>query len=199
MSTRPFEVKFCDSWKGSQVMGCVWGLFPGGDFSPFKRFTSLSCSECQGLYMSKNYPVLLTQSSEPCWSNQLHQLVVAHVSQQVLQASFSSECGEFVAAAASAACRSGNGRVVQVLVHLTTELLILVSLWLLTGNWKSENSVKSELNSPQTKLPVIPIWWHEADHTDHIKEDKSPHCKLLPVVLLLLCVINNWILNLGKL
>lgn len=132
MSTRPFEVKFCDSWKGYQVMGCVWGLFPGGDFSPFKRFTSLSCSECQGLYMSKNYPVLLTQSSESCWSNQLHQLVVAHVSQQVLQASFSSECGEFVAAAASAACRSGNGRVVQVLVHLTAELLILVSLWLLT-------------------------------------------------------------------
>lgn len=31
------------------------------------------------------------------------------------------------------------------------------------------------------------------------KEDKSPHCKLLPVVLLLLCVINNWILNPGKL
>lgn len=80
---------------------------------------------------SKNYPVLLTQSSESCWSNQLHQLVVAHVSQQVLQASLSSECGEFVATAASAACRSGNGRVVQVLVHLTTVLLIFVSLWLL--------------------------------------------------------------------
>lgn len=81
--------------------------------------------------MSKKYLVLLTQSSQSCWSNQLHQLVVAHISQQVLQASLSSECGEFVATAASAACRSRNGRVVQVLIHLTTVLFILVSLWLL--------------------------------------------------------------------
>lgn len=91
----------------------------------------LCCGECQDLYVSKKYPVLLTQSSQSCGSNQLHQLVVAHISQQVLQASLSSECREFVAAAASAACRSRNGRVVQVLIHLTTVLFILVSLWLL--------------------------------------------------------------------
>lgn len=100
------------------------------------RFMSL-CADCQSIYMSKKYPVLLTQSSKSCWSNQLHQLVVAHISQQVLQASLSSECRELVAAAASAAWRSGDGRVVQVLIHLTAVLIILVSLWLLMEIWQA--------------------------------------------------------------
>lgn len=75
--------------------------------------------------------MLPTQSSQSGWSDQLHKLVVAHISQQVLQASLSCERREFVPAAASASCRSRNGRVVQVLIHLSTVLIIFVRLWLL--------------------------------------------------------------------
>lgn len=102
-----------------------------GYFPSLYRFRSLCCGECSDVNMCKKSPVLLTQSSQPRRSNQLHQLVVAHISQQVLQASLSSQRREFVAAAAAASCRSGNGRVVQVLVHLTTVLVVLVGLWLL--------------------------------------------------------------------
>lgn len=72
----------------------------------------------------------LTEPAEPGGSHQLHQLVVAHVSQQVLQASLSAQSRQLMAAAA-ATRRSGDGGVVQVLVHLTAVFLIFVRLWFL--------------------------------------------------------------------
>lgn len=73
----------------------------------------------------------LTQSSQSGRSDQLHQLVVAHVSQQVLQPPLSSQGRQLVSAAPATAWGPWDGRVVQVLVHLATELLVLVALWLL--------------------------------------------------------------------
>lgn len=73
----------------------------------------------------------LTQSSQSGRSDQLHQLVVAHVSQQVLQPPFSSKGRQLVSAASPAAWGPWDGRVVQVLVHFATVLLVLVTLWLL--------------------------------------------------------------------
>lgn len=86
----------------------------------------------------------LTQSAQTSRSNQLHQLIVTHISQQVLQASLSTECRQLVAAATAAARPSGDGRVVEVFVHLTAVFFILVGLWLLmeVGNmsvWKYLN------------------------------------------------------------
>lgn len=113
--------------------------------------------------------MLLTQSSQSCWSDQLHQLVVAHISQQVLQASLSSECGEFMAAAASAASRSRNGRVVQVLVHLTTVLFILVSLWLLMEMGQELLEIRAKFSTDQlnklNSIRVIPMWSHKGGLT----------------------------------
>lgn len=74
---------------------------------------------------------LLTQSSQSCRSNQLHQLVVGHVPQQVLQPTLPSEGRQLMPATANAAWGPRDRRVVQVLVDLATELLVLVALRLL--------------------------------------------------------------------
>lgn len=100
---------------------------------------------------------LLTQSAEPGRTDQLHQLVVAHVSQQVLEASLSSQGRQLVAAATSAAASAGNRRVVQILVHLAAELLVFVRFGLLrttVGRTKKVN-VKQLLSKTEQRLNGI--------------------------------------------
>lgn len=106
-----------------------------------------------------------TDPSESSWPDQLHQLVVAHVAQKVLQtafawrghvkqrrllvffglkkkkkkrdifystqAAFTSQSRELVSSATTAKS-TRDGRVVEILVHFTAELLVLISLWFLT-------------------------------------------------------------------
>lgn len=96
-----------------------------------------------------------TDPSESSRSDQLHQLVVAHVTQKVLQTAFTwkghimkwriwcfesifhsplpsfTSQGRQLVSSATASKSTRDGRVVKVLVYFTAELLVLISLWLL--------------------------------------------------------------------
>ena len=83
-------------------------------------------------------PWRLTQAPQPRRADQLHQLVVAHVPQQALQAALAPQGGELVAAAGPAAGGPRDGGVVQELVDLAAVLLVLVRLGLLEVRGRSK-------------------------------------------------------------
>lgn len=130
---------------------------------------------------------LHTQSSEARWSNELHQLVVAHVPQQVLQAPLSSERRELVATAASAAWCPWNGGVVQILVHLSTVLFIFVCLWLLMRKMPQRTTDEEEMVWSQDCVSVFPLIFPVVNI--HLSAHACPaFTQISPVHLLLTCI-----------